>query len=73
MSSKWKGIPEGQKGKGHEGHCAQTRISPNSIKKWSDVTSPLILNDNNICLIAFLAALAALYEADADFPESGVW
>ena len=45
----------------------------NSIKKWSDVTSPLILNDNNICLIAFLAALAALYEADADFPESGVW
>ena len=28
MSSKWKGIPEGQKGKGHEGHCAQTRISP---------------------------------------------
>ena len=29
MSSKWKGIPEGQKGKGHEGHCAQTRISPN--------------------------------------------
>ena len=73
MSSKWKGIPEGQKGKGHEGHCAQTRISPNSIKKWSDVTSPLILNDNNICLIAFLVALAALYETVADFPESGVW
>ena len=36
MSSKWKGIPEGQKGKGHEGHCAQTRISPKSpdVTPW---------------------------------------
>ena len=34
MSSKWKGIPEGQKGKGHEGYCTQTRISPQLHVSW---------------------------------------
>ena len=28
-----------------------------SIKKWSDITSPFILNDNIICIIAFLDVL----------------
>ena len=34
--------------------CIQRIFLNHSIKKWSDITLSFILNDNNICFIAFL-------------------
>ena len=37
--------------------CIQRIFLNHSIKKWSDITLSFILNDNNICFIAFLDVL----------------
>ena len=50
------GISEGQKGKGHEGHCAWTRIFPggSNLRVSLTVKRPLLLRlETNTCKLCF--------------------